>query len=342
MTNTLFSNIHLNGIDIIININHELSNEYSDQYTNTIINEISEIKNTIINLLNNVRNNDKYNLRKKTVSNLNIESVKSNIIINYINYQNKLLEYYIKLDNLKSNCIRNNDYLVDWYDNTKKQLNLLNIEHDNLKSIFEKVNNNYLQNENKFNNYCAEQKIKVDTLNSELSDVKTQRDFLKGGILKNKEVIYHLDNKLNEKIKELEMCNIEHINNNHQIQNYGYEIENILNDRKYIIDNNLLLREQFNELKKDFEMTTNKLNIHISKTANLQKEKETLEKYIFKQQLKNSNQLEELNELLQKKQTEQNKIINQACELMPEYIWDDIYGFISKEYEVVNTDNIEN
>ena len=339
LTTNFNTNINLNGIDICININHQLLNEMDDTNISLLLAEITEIKNTIIKLINNIQSDDKYNLRNRTISTKNIECIKSNIINSYISYQNKLLEYYVRLNYLKSNCIRNNDHLVDWYNKTKKILNVLTIEHDNLKLNYEKANIDFIETQNKLNSHCIEQSIKVEVLNSELSDVKNQRDFLKGLNCKNKEVINNLDKELKFKINELEAVNIEKIKNNHEIHNYSYEIDKILNDRKIIIDKNLTLCEQFNELKNDFEKTISLLNTHKLKTEKMELENDKLEKYIFKQNSEHIKNLCQMNELMQNKQNEKIKILGQLSDLLPNYTWDDKYGFISIEYEVINADN---
>jgi len=335
MNNTLLEHITYNGISIDINIHHTIVNEFKDEHLNKIIQEINNTKDIIFQFLNDVKtNNDTYNLRKRTVSNIDI--TKSNLINSYILYQGKLLEYHMRLDYLKSNCIRNNDYLVELYNDTKKQLNLLNIEHDNLKLKYDKLNNDNVYNENKLKSFGIEQSVKLDALHSELTDVKTQRDFLKGLIKKNKHIIFDLEQQLNEKINELEKLNIENNKNNHQIQNYAYEIEKILNDRKYIIDNNVTLREEFNKLKTDLQKTINQSEINRLKFDKLQMENKNLEKYISNRNSEHDKNICEINLLLQNKQNEKIKIIDQLNDLLPNYTWDEKYGFISKEYDIIN------
>ena len=46
-----------------------------------------------------------------------------------------------------------------------------------------------------------------------------------------------------------------------------------------------------------------------------------------------------MNELLEKKEHLVTKILSQAYDLLPDYRWDEKYGFISKEYEVVNNND---
>lgn len=335
MTNTT-ELINYNKIMNDINIDFKIENEYNDQTLTIIIDQINDIKNTILKFINDIKiNNDNYNLRKRTVSNLNNNCAKSNLINSYILYQDKLLEYYTRLAYLKSNCIKNYDYLVDLYNDTKKQFNLLNIEHNNLKIKYEKLNENYIQKENKLNNLGIEQSIKLDALNSELSDVKIQRDFLKGLNQKNKQFIIYYEHQLDNKISELEELNIENINSHNQIQNYAYEIKKILNDKKYVIDTNEKIVQELNQLKKNFEKTNNQLDEQTSSIEKLQFEKDKLKKYIFKQNLEKDKSLFEMKQLLQNKQNEKIKIIEQLTELLPNYTWDDNYGFISKEYDII-------
>jgi hypothetical protein len=335
-TNT---NIKLNDIDINININHELTNEYNDEKISNILKDISEIKVIIINLLNNIPKCIKYDLRKKNVINYNLDNIKSNIINNYTLYQNKLLDYYSQLDIHKTKCIQNNDYVIDCYNKTKKELNSLIIKHDTLQLNYDQIIKANYDNEKKLNSYCVEQHIKVNALVNEVSDVTNQRNFLKGIIKKNKEVIINLEKQLNEKIKEYEQLNIDNINNNHIIQNYAYEFDKILNNRKNIIDNNLIIQEQFDQIKLNFENTINKLEINKTKIENVISEKAKLEKYLSIQILEQEKKLYHMNELLQKKEHLITTILNQAHELLPEYLWHEKYGFISKEYDVINEDN---
>jgi hypothetical protein len=333
MTDTLLY-INYNGVTISINIKHVLINEYKDTQIEKIIDEICEIKNKILKLINDMETNDIYNLRKRVVSNLNTDSITTNIIHNYISYQNKLLEYHYRLDYLKSNCIQNNDYLVDLYNKTCKQLNLVNIEYENLKQIYDQTNNNYLQTEKK-------QIIKMDALHSELADVIIQRDFLKGINQKNKETIIELEKQLNEiRVTEIERLNIENINYNNQIQFYSYEIQKLLNDRKEITENNTNLQTQFNDLKVELLKTISQLDSYKTKTENFKNEKEKLETDLLLQNSIYEKKLLEINNTLLKIQNEKDKIICQACELIPDYTWNENYGFIHKEYEVINNDNL--
>jgi len=340
MNNTTLPNLILNGVSIDINVNHKLTNEYKDEHINTIISQINSIKDTISHLLDDVesenKSEDKYRLRNRTVASSTMASVKSNIINNYITYQSKMLEYFTRLDYLKSNCIRNMDYFIDWYDDTKKQLNLLQTEHHQLKVDFAKANTNHIHNENKLNSHCIEQSIKVTALIQELSDVKTQRDFLKGITIKNKETIIELELKNQESSKELEMKNLDTIHNKHEIDNYEYEIQKILDERKYIIANNVLLRGEFNLLENKWKETTNNLEIEKSKTENLHSEIDKLQKYIYKQNQENIKNITEMNQIIQHMENDKNKIIAQAIELAPDHNWDERYGFISKEYEVIS------
>jgi hypothetical protein len=329
------SYINYNGVTISLNIKHVLINELKDTQIEKIIEEICEIKNKILKLINDMETNDIYNLRKRVVSNLNTDSITTNIIHNYISYQNKLLEYHYRLDYLKSNCIRNSDYLVDLYNKTCKQLNLVNIEYENLKQIYDQTNNNYLQTEKK-------QIIKMDALHSELADVIIQRDFLKGINQKNKETIIELEKQLNEiRVTEIERLNIENINYNNQIQFYSYEIQKLLNDRKEITENNTNLQTQFNDLKVDLLKTLGQLDSYKTKTENFKNEKEKLETDILLQNSMYEKKLLEMNNTLLKIQNEKDKLISQVCELIPDYTWNENYGFIHKEYEVINNDNIE-
>jgi hypothetical protein len=335
MTNTP-ELINYNKIMNDINIDFKIENEYNDQTLTIIIQQINDIKKTILKFINDIETkNNTYNLRKKIVSNCNNTCAKSNLINSYILYQDKLLEYYTRLAYLKSNCIKNYDYLVDVYNDTKNQFNLLNIEHNNLKIMYDKLNENYIQKENKLNNLGIEQSLKLDALNSELSDVKIQRDFLKGLNQKNKQFIINYEHQLQNKISELEELNIENINSHNQILNYAYEIEKILNHKKYVIDTNEKLGQELNQLKKNFEKTNNQLNEQTSSIVKLQLEKDKLKKYIFKQNLEKDKNLCEMKQLLQNKQNEKIKIIEQLNEILPNYTWNDNYGFISNEYDII-------
>jgi hypothetical protein len=337
MSNMPFENFYYRGISIDLNINHSLENDYNDEVLNKFIKQINDIKTTIKKLLNESNmNNETYNLRKRIISQTNTETIKSDIINNYILYQSKLLEYHVRLDYLKTNCIKNNDYLLDWYNETKNKLNLVVIEYDKLKVMHETINKNYLQNENKLTNSYIEQTQKLDLLNKELCDIKIQRDFLKGINLKNKQIIMDLEKEINEKKDLLDKLNIENNKNYHQVQNYSYEIEKVLNDRKYIIDNNISLREEFNILRDDLDKTIIQLEKHKSKTENLKLEKEKLEKYIFKQNLEIDKNMHDMKILLENKNNEKNKILKQISEVLPDYIWDDTNGLVHKDYDIIN------
>ena len=329
MNNTKIPNLILNGVSIDINFNHKLTNEYKDEQITSIMCEINIIKDTLSKLLidfqSENKSNDKYRLRSRNNLGSILENLKSNVINNYIAYQSKMLDYHTRLDCIKSNCIRNDEYLIDWYKETKNELNLLNKEHHTLKVDFAKANTNNILNENKLNSHSIEQSIKVAVLTEELADVKIQRDFLKGIVIKNKEII-----------NELEMKNLDNINNNHKMDNYEYEIQKVLDEHRYNIANNVLLQGEFNELENKWKETVKLFEFQKSKTANLYTEIDKLQKYIYKQ---NQDNILEINDIIKKMENDKNKVITQAIELLPEHNWDENYGFISKEYEVINDIN---
>jgi len=328
--NYSIQNINFFENEIKIIIQDDLSNEFNDEKLNIILNEIYSLKNSIIILLNDIHEEHQYMSRQKTIKNNN---KKSNILNLYILYQNKIIEYYTWLNNLKTNCIKNYDYLVEWYDNTKKELNKVTSEYNKLKSEYDKYREEYLMNKNKRNSHSIEQSIKVEVLNSELSDVRTQMKFLKGINIKNKETIINLQKQLNEKINEYDLLNIENINNN-KIANSEYQLDKVLHDRKYIIENNLALCDSYDNLKTNLEKTLNQLDcFEKKKYSKIQNEKENLEKLVNKLHI-------DINEQNNSKDKLINKILLQASELLPSYIWDDKYGFISKEYEVINKEKI--
>ena len=329
MNNTKIPNLILNGVSIDINFNHKLTNEYKDEQITSIMCEINIIKDTLSKLLidfqSENKSNDKYRLRSRNNLGSILENLKSNVINNYIAYQSKMLDYHTRLDCIKSNCIRNDEYLIDWYKETKNELNLLNKEHHALKVDFAKANTNNILNENKLNSHSIEQSIKVAVLTEELADVKIQRDFLKGIVNKNKEII-----------NELEMKNLDNINNNHKMDNYEYEIQKVLDEHRYNVANNVLLQGEFNELENKWKETVKLFEFQKSKTANLYTEIDKLQKYIYKQ---NQDNILEINDIIKKMENDKNKVITQAIELLPEHNWDENYGFISKEYEVINDIN---
>lgn len=331
MTSSI-TNIKFYEQDIKIEIQDDLDKDFNDEKLKIILYDITTLKNYILILLNDLHDDQLYMSRQKTAINNNI---KTNILNYYVLYQNKIIEYYRRLDILKTTNIKNYDYLLDWYNNTKKELNNLNIEYDKLKYDFDKYKKEYSMNDSKINSHCIEQSIKVEALNSELADVRNQRDFLKGLNNKNKEIINNLQKQLNEKIKDYELLNIENINNNDKIDNHLYEFEKVLNDRKYIIDNNVLLREQFNTLKTNYDnivkLTETNENIILQITS----DKEKLEDSIIKNEENYSKQIQELNNLIHTKDSLLNKILSQVSELIPSYTWNDKYGFVSKEYEII-------
>jgi hypothetical protein len=330
MNNTKIPNLILNGFSIDINFNHKLTNEYNDEQITTIMCEINIIKDTISKLLidiqsENKSDDNKYRLRSRNILGSVVENLKSNVINNYIRYQSKMLDYHTRLDCIKSNCIRNDEYLIDCYTQTKNELNLLNKEHHTLKVDYAKSNTHHILNENKLNSHSIEQSIKVAVLTEELADVKIQRDFLKGVVNKNKEII-----------NELEIKNLDNINNKHKMDNYEYEIQKVLDKHRYNIANNVLLQGEFNELENKWKETVKLFEFQKSKTANLHTEIDKLQKYIYKQ---NQDNILEMNDIIKKMENDKNKVITQAIELLPEHNWDNNYGFISKEYEVINDIN---
>ena len=340
MNTEIISNLSFNGLSIDINIYHKLTNEYNDAQITSIMYEIDIIKDTLSKLLIHIKSEnkseDKYRLRSRNIVSLTVENLKSNIITNYLTYQSKMLEYYNRLDILKSNCIHNTEYFIDYYKDTKKQLDTLNLQYDKLTIDSAKVNTYHIENENKLNSYCIEQSIKVAALIEELSDVKTQRDFLKGIVNKSKDTINELEINIKQINKELEMNNLNNINNKHKMDNYEYEITKILDDRKYIIANNTLLRGEFNELQKKLNETLNNLENHKSKTELVNKQLNELQNYNNKQKQNNIKNISDMNEIIKKRENEKNEIIIQAIELLPLYVWDEKYGFMSKEYYVIN------
>ena len=343
MNTKLIPNLNFNGLSIDINMYHKLTNEYNDEQIKIIMYEIDIIKDTISKLLINIqsenKSDDKYRLRNRNVMCSIIETKKTDIINNYITYQSKMLDYYNRLDILKSNCIQNTEYFIEYYKDTKNQLDTLNLEYDKLTIDSAKINTYHIENENKLNSHCIEQSIKVSALISELSDVKTQRDFLKGIVNKGKESINELEIKNKQIVSELEMNNLNNINNKHKMDNYEYEIQKILDDRKYIIANNTLLRDEFNELHKKLKETLTNLEIHKLKTENVNKQIDKLQNYLSEQEeinIKNMSDMSHMTEIIKKRENDKNNVIIQALELLPLYNWDEKYGFISKEYDVIN------
>jgi len=340
MNTEIIPTLSFNGLLIDINIYHKLTNEYNDAQITTIMDEIDIVKDTISNLLIDIQSDNnsdnKYQLRNRTIMYSALETKKTDIIKNYLTYQSKMLEYYSRLDFLKSNCIHNTEYFIDYYNDTKKQLDTLNLEYDKLTIDSAKINTYHIENENKLNSHCIEQSIKVAALISELSDVKTQRDFLKGIVNKSKETINELEIKNKQIGNELDMNNLYNINNNHKMDNYEYEIQKILDDRKYIIANNTLLRGEFNELQKKLKETVNNLEIHKLKTENVNNQIDKLQNYINTQKQDNITNISDMTEIIKKKENDKKEIIIQALELLPSYNWDEKYGFISKEYDVIN------
>jgi hypothetical protein len=340
MNTEIIPNFIFNGLSININIYHKLTNEYNDAQITSIMYEIDIIKDTLSKLLIDIKSenksDDKYRLRSRNILDSIVENLKSNVINNYLTYQSKMLEYYNRLDILKSNCIHNTEYFIDYYKDTKKQLDTLNLQYDKLTIDSAKVNTYHIENENKLNSYCIEQSIKVAALIEELSDVKTQRDFLKGIVNKSKETINELEINIKQINKELEMNNLNNINNKHKMDNYEYEIQKILDDRKYIIANNTSLRGEFNELQKKLKETVNNLEIHKLKTENVNNQIDKLQNYINTQKQDNITNISDITEIIKKKENDKKEIIIQALELLPLYNWDEKYGFISKEYDVIN------
>ena len=340
MNTEIIPNFIFNGLSININIYHKLTNEYNDAQITSIMYEIDIIKDTLSKLLIDIKSenksDDKYRLRSRNILDSIVENLKSNVINNYLTYQSKMLEYYTRLDILKSNCIHNTEYFIDYYKDTKKQLDTLNLQYDKLTIDSAKVNTYHIESENKLNSYCIEQSIKVAALIEELSDVKTQRDFLKGIVNKSKETINELEINIKQINKELEMNNLNNINNKHKMDNYEYEITKILDDRKYIIANNTSLRGEFNELQKKLKETVNNLEIHKLKTENVNNQIDKLQNYINTQKQDNITNISDITEIIKKKENDKKEIIIQALELLPLYNWDEKYGFISKEYDVIN------
>jgi hypothetical protein len=343
MNTEIIPNLFFNGLSIDIDIYHKLVNEYNDEQIKIIMYKIDIIKDTISKLLINIqsenKSDDKYRLRNRNVMCSIIETKKTDIINNYITYQSKMLDYYNRLDILKSNCIQNTEYFIEYYKDTKNQLDTLNLEYDKLTIDSAKINTYHIENENKLNSHCIEQSIKVSALISELSDVKTQRDFLKGIVNKGKESINELEIKNKQIVSELEMNNLNNINNKNKMDNYEYEIQKILDDRKYIIANNTLLRGEFNELQKKLKETLTNLEFHKLKTENVNKQIDKLQNYLSEQEeinIKNMSDISDMTEIIKKKENDKKEIIIQALELLPSYNWDEKYGFISKEYDVIN------
>ena len=61
-----------------------------------------------------------------------------------------------------------------------------------------------------------------------------------------------------------------------------------------------------------------------------------MQNYNNKQKQNNIKNISDMNEIIKKRENEKNEIIIQAIELLPLYVWDEKYGFMSKEYYVIN------
>jgi hypothetical protein len=270
-----------------------LKNEYNDDIVSNLIIDINHMRNKLITLLENRVINDTYSLRnRKIIKGYNTNTILE-IMETFHQYYSKNIEYHRRVEYLKSNCIRNIDYFMNHYNTLNNEIIKLKEVNGNLVLENDKLTNEINKIRNRQNSHSITQSIKVAALSDELSDVKTQRDFLKGLVNKNKDTF-----------RELEYIQLENIKLKNEIDYYEYRIQHFL-DEKYIINN------KFNELKQELDFyKKNQLNIEDDLVFSLKN---------------NINTLEEIN----------IKIINDARTLIPDYIWDNKYGFIKKDYDII-------
>lgn len=211
-------------------------NEYNDDIVSKLIVDINHMRNKLITLLENRIINDTYSLRNRKI----IKGYNTNTIIEIMEtfhqYYSKNMEYYRRVEYLKSNCIRNIDHFMNHYNTLNNEINKLKEVNDKLVSENSKLVNEINKIRDKQNSHAITQSMKVAALSDELSDVKIQRDFLKGLVNKNKDTF-----------KELEYIQLENIKLKNEIDYYEYRIQHFL-DEKYIINN------KFNELKQELDM----------------------------------------------------------------------------------------
>ena len=224
----LYNNIHAC-------LEHELKNEYNDSIVSNLIIDINNIKNKLTILLDSDLIREHFALRSKDIIKGYDTNVMFDIIETFNLYNLTIIEYYKRIEYLKSNCIHNMDYFIDYYNKLNDEVIKLREVDNNLVSENVKLVIELNSIKDKQTSHSITQSMKVEALGSELADVKTQRDFLKGLIHKNKETF-----------KELENIRLENIKLKNEIDYYEYKIQHFL-DEKYLINNN------YTEIKKELE-----------------------------------------------------------------------------------------